>query len=144
MIPTAGAAAASTWLCLLLGILPGMFQWRSPQLLQAKAELGHCSVLLAAAGVEGLCAESDWVYVGLIPLGCFESRAFDYKLSSSVGSCLCPFHPGIFIYIKYFKRKKIPSSLCSNILVSKTFRKGISNDVFYVSYFKGPFQLKLL
>lgn len=28
MIPTAGAAAASTWLCLLLGILTGMFQWR--------------------------------------------------------------------------------------------------------------------
>lgn len=82
--------------------------------------------------------------MGLMPLGCFESKAFDYKLSSSVGSCWCPFlvvfSSWIFCtYIKYFKKEENPRSLCSNIPALETFQKGIFNDLFYVSYFKGPF-----
>lgn len=88
--------------------------------------------------------ESDWIYVGLMPLGCFESKAFDYKLPSLVGSCWCPFLVtfaswNFYIYLKSFKKENNPACLCSNIPASKTSQQGIFNDLFYVSYFKGPF-----
>lgn len=105
------------------------------------AEPGHAGVLPTAAGVGIACAESAWIYVGLMPLGCFENEAFDYKLTLWE-ACWCPFLVAfsswnLYIYIKYFKKEKLKKK-------TKQTQISVQQHLSFEKFLKGIFQLLIL